>query len=97
MSDKPKNPVRARCSHAACDHVWPVLYTPMEASLLCKILKHATCPICGDTKPLLAISDVNESGRRNLKPVGNVAPAPKKICPHDCFAGCRLPGDCAAA
>lgn len=44
-----RKPFWAKCS---CGHIWPVCYLPMEMMLAAKVMKRASCPVCGATKEI---------------------------------------------
>lgn len=44
--------INARCTK--CDHVWEIARLPMPLDAVARCMKNATCPRCGDTKPVLA-------------------------------------------
>lgn len=54
-AEEPKRPFWAKCRK--CSHCWPAAYAPMGAQAFCRAVKRATCPMCGDTKPLIARQD----------------------------------------
>lgn len=56
--DKPteRKPMFARC--ASCEHVWPILYLPLEISAAGNVLKAAHCPNCGANAAHIYVGDV---------------------------------------
>ena len=42
----------ALCRHESCGHRWVVVYLPMDLIKAATAMKRATCPMCGDTRPL---------------------------------------------
>jgi hypothetical protein len=46
-------PTIAICRIESCQFEWPVAYTPMDLMKWAEAAKRATCPMCGDKKPLL--------------------------------------------
>lgn len=56
--DKPgeRRPMYARCSK--CEHVWPILYLPLEISTAGAVLKAAHCPNCGANAANIYVGDV---------------------------------------
>lgn len=48
-------PFWAKCR--ICAHCWIVAYLPMDIGKMAKAAKRATCPTCGDTKPVIAKQD----------------------------------------
>lgn len=43
-----RKPMFAKCG--ACEHIWAIVYMPMEATLAARCMKRATCPSCGEIK-----------------------------------------------
>jgi hypothetical protein len=48
----------AKCR--ACAHCWIAAYLPMDIMAASKMLAKAACPMCGDSKPLVAAQDSGE-------------------------------------
>lgn len=46
-------PTVAVCRIESCQFEWAVAYTPMDLMKWAEAAKRATCPMCGDKKPLL--------------------------------------------
>jgi hypothetical protein len=46
-------PTIAVCRIEECKFEWPIAYTPMPLTQWCEAAKRATCPMCGDKKPLV--------------------------------------------
>lgn len=53
MSKETIQPLNAKCRKPECAHVWAIAYLPMPVMDVATCGKRATCPMCGDTKPLL--------------------------------------------
>lgn len=50
-----RKPFWAKCRK--CSHCWPAAYAPMPITDFCRTAKRAVCPMCGDTKPVIAKQD----------------------------------------
>lgn len=55
-----RKPMYARCDK--CDHVWPILYLPLEISTAGQVLKAAHCPNCGANSAHIYVGDVENHG-----------------------------------
>ncbi len=42
------------CKCAKCGHVWIAAYLPLNMAEVAKMMKRVYCPVCLDTKPLVA-------------------------------------------
>jgi len=61
----------AKCR--SCSHCWPAAYYPMDMAKMGRIIGRATCPKCGDRKPLVAKQDdgvLLEIANRKCEEVG---------------------------
>ena len=45
MTDTMGSPLKGRC--LGCNHLWVVLYAPMDLTVACKVIKNTHCPKCG--------------------------------------------------
>ena len=52
-----ETPFWSRCANDACRHCWIVCYLPMEMTLAARLMKAATCPMCGSKKAFVAKQD----------------------------------------
>lgn len=52
-----RKPMLARC--AKCEHVWPILYLPLEIGVAGAVLKAAHCPNCGANASFIYVGDVS--------------------------------------
>lgn len=43
-----RKPFHGKCGE--CQHIWVVLYLPMDLCKSAEIMKRATCPMCGSHK-----------------------------------------------
>jgi hypothetical protein len=50
-----ENALYAECG--ACQHVWPVVYLPMELRKAATVAKRAACAKCGETKKVYCASE----------------------------------------
>ncbi len=55
MSEAERKPFWVKCRK--CSHCWAAAYLPLTAETFAKIAKRAACPMCGDSKPVVAKQD----------------------------------------
>lgn len=49
-TEESRSKIDARCQ--TCNHVWTVIYLPLQLDKVASALQRATCPECGETEDL---------------------------------------------